>query len=85
MTTRVCLMKNKQGRRARLAARAELDHAPRAKHSAHVDVKQRRKFLKHCPISDAMFCDDMSYVPFRYIRGTLHLPGANPGKGYVAQ
>ena len=52
---------------------AEHEH-PRVGHAARkprVSVKVRHKFL-HCdPIRDACFCDDLSYVPFRFIRGTI--------------
>ena len=70
MTT--LLFKPKQARRLRLSLR-RLDHAKVGHSAPGVSVKERNKFL-HCnPIRDACFCDDMSYVPFRFIRGTLHV------------
>lgn len=36
--------------------------------------KRRRSVEKRNPISDALFCDDLTYVPRLYIGGTLHLP-----------
>ena len=79
------LFKCKVVHRARIAHREEHKHDTKRAGPA-VDVKRRRKYLKYNPISDAMFCDDLSYVPFRYIRGTLQLPGVEPtSEGYVAQ
>lgn len=81
------MFKNRKLRRVRLEWRDEFDHIPRGMvgHCAHISYKKWHKYVRRNPISDAMFCDDLSYVPFRYIKGTLHLPGANPTKGYVEQ
>ena len=70
--------------RERIANHKEFDRPDARKHTK-VSAKMRRKYVKMNPISDAFFCDDVSYVPFRYIRGTISIPGSAPGKGYVQQ
>ncbi len=85
MTIKAFLAKNKQQRRRRLVLREALDHVRKVGHAPNISTKQHRKFTMRSPISDAHFCDDLSYVPFRFIRGTLHLPGAEADKAYVAQ
>lgn len=70
MTT--LLFKPKQARRTRLALR-RLDHTKVGHARPNVSVKERNKFL-HCdPIRDACFCDDLSYIPYRFIRGTIRV------------
>lgn len=58
----------------------------RTRHHTKVDIKARRKFLQRNPVADVALGEEgFSYVPFRYIRGTIHLPGAEPGRSYVGQ
>lgn len=81
---RAYLLKDKRRMREHVANAAAPAQAKR--HHAKVDVKRRRKYLLRNPIADVTLGDDgITYIPFRYIRGTVHLPGAEPGKGYVAQ
>lgn len=81
------LNKNRAARRERRKDHKEYD-VPRYAARKHIPifVKSRRKFIKMNPISDALFCEDLSYVPRRYIKGTLSVPGSSPtSSGYVAQ
>ena len=77
------LFKDKRRMRERIGEK--VGHS-RANHHTKVDVKARRKFLQRNPVADmALGEDGISYVPFRYIRGTIHLPGTEPGSSYVRQ
>lgn len=64
--------KFKRAHRERIEAAHSHNEVGHPRH-VPVDVKARRKFLKCDPVRDACFCDDLSYVPFRYIRGTIHV------------
>lgn len=75
--------KNKS-RRARLNVRNARDHKEQMRH-VKVEVKQHHKYLMRNPVIDCFECDDLSYVPFRIIKGTIKLPGQEPGPEYVAQ
>lgn len=80
---RAYLSKDKRRMRAHVADR----YVAKAKgHHTKVDVKRRRKYLLRNPVADVTLGDDgLTYIPFRYIRGTIRVPGAATGKGYVAQ
>lgn len=72
------LAKNRNARRRRLANREAFDH-PKVK------VKKAKHYDKRDPVADVLFDEEATYIPFRFIRGQITLPGSEPTRDYVAQ